>query len=148
MEFNSLKIKAEEINSLNVKSAADAYNNNNPQANKAIFDRLPEFIAERVNRLIDEIEELASSVYLKEETEQLISQRVIAIGTGDMAQGVYDTDEDGVVDDAARLGGQLPEHYATAETVGKLTQSINTIVVVDALPENPDANTLYLIPKG
>ena len=35
-------------------------------------------------------------------------------GSGDMSCATYDTDGDGVVDDSARLGGQLPAYYATA----------------------------------
>ena len=31
-----------------------------------------------------------------------------------MLKEVYDTNNDGVVDDSERLGGQLPSHYATA----------------------------------
>ncbi|HWR22179.1 MAG TPA: BppU family phage baseplate upper protein [Feifaniaceae bacterium] len=35
-------------------------------------------------------------------------------GSGDMLKATYDADNDGVVDDAEKLGGQLPAHYATA----------------------------------
>lgn len=35
-------------------------------------------------------------------------------GSGDMLKATYDTNNSGVVDDAAKLGGQLPSHYATA----------------------------------
>ena len=33
---------------------------------------------------------------------------------GDMTKAVYDTDGDGIVDDAEKLGGQLPSYYAKA----------------------------------
>ena len=39
------------------------------------------------------------------------------LGGGDMMKATYDTDDDGVVDDAAKLGGQAPAYYAVAETV-------------------------------
>ena len=35
-------------------------------------------------------------------------------GTGDMLAATYDTDGDGIVDDAEKLGGQLPSYYAKA----------------------------------
>ncbi len=35
-------------------------------------------------------------------------------GGGDMYKATYDTNNDGVVDDSDRLGGQLPAYYATA----------------------------------
>lgn len=38
-------------------------------------------------------------------------------GTGDMLAATYDADGDGIVDDAERLGGQLPGYYAKAADV-------------------------------
>lgn len=35
-------------------------------------------------------------------------------GTGDMSKATYDTDDDGIVDDAAKLGGHVPDYYAKA----------------------------------
>lgn len=40
---------------------------------------------------------------------------------GDMTKKVYDTNGNGIVDDAERLGGQLPEYYATAADVDSIT---------------------------
>lgn len=37
-------------------------------------------------------------------------------GVGDMLKSVYDTDDDGVVDDSEKLGGYGPTHYQTALT--------------------------------
>lgn len=38
-------------------------------------------------------------------------------GAGDMLKATYDTDNDGIVDDAEKLGGQLPSYYAKAADV-------------------------------
>lgn len=38
-------------------------------------------------------------------------------GAGDMVRATYDADNDGIVDDAERLGGQLPAYYAKASDV-------------------------------
>ena len=38
---------------------------------------------------------------------------------GDMTQKVYDTNHNGIVDDAERLGGQLPSHYATSSALAE-----------------------------
>lgn len=65
------------------------------------------------NRLIAQLEERDSKTYTSDEIIQLINQRVTDIGAGDMAKGVYDTDNDGVVDNAAKLGGNLPDYYMT-----------------------------------
>lgn len=36
-------------------------------------------------------------------------------GNGDMLQSVYDTNNNGKVDDSEKLGGQLPSYYAVAD---------------------------------
>lgn len=42
-------------------------------------------------------------------------------GSGDMTKAIYDTDEDGIVDNASKLGGQLPAYYAKAsDLAGKV----------------------------
>ncbi|MEG1564122.1 MAG: hypothetical protein RR365_10420, partial [Bacteroides sp.] len=38
-------------------------------------------------------------------------------GTGDMLKSTYDHDSDGIVDDAERLGGNLPSYYAAAKNI-------------------------------
>jgi len=55
---------------------------------------------------------------------------------GDMTMEVYDVDENGIVDDAERLGGELPEHYATSEGVAAIQDTISTLRVdLDAVGE-------------
>ena len=58
-----------------------------------------------------------TETYTKDEVNKVIGDKIVAIGGGDMAQIVYDANMNGIVDDAEKLGGQLPEYYATkAET--------------------------------
>jgi hypothetical protein len=48
------------------------------------------------------------------------------LGAGDMLKSVYDTDGSGVVDDAEKLGGELPEVYAkVAQLPTKVSQLTN-----------------------
>lgn len=42
-----------------------------------------------------------------------------------MLKSVYDTDGSGIVDDSEKLGGQLPEYYATAEAVTEAQNTAN-----------------------
>lgn len=52
-------------------------------------------------------------------TKKYVDDAVAGAGKGDMLKGTYDTDGDGVVDNAAKLGGQLPSYYAkTGELPG------------------------------
>ena len=99
--MKSCKITPQEISQNNVKSAADKINGS-PQENKHIFDRLPELIAEKFNAFVEFIDGM---FYSKEEVEEAIDQRVIEIGAGDMAQGIYDKTHNGVVDNAERVNG-------------------------------------------
>lgn len=43
---------------------------------------------------------------------------------GDMTKAIYDTNGDGVVDNAEKLGGQLPSYYAKAEDVSNLSETV------------------------
>ena len=154
MQLNDFKVTREEIATLNVKSAADTYNSTSARENKNIFDRLPEHIAERLNGLIDAISLILADVYNKEEIIQLINQRVMYIGAGDMARGVYDKNGNGIVDNAEQLGGNGPEYYGKAQEVSQLSQNLSNLTsdvkyikVVDSLPDSPDADTLYLVKK-
>lgn len=45
-------------------------------------------------------------------------------GAGDMLKSVYDTNNSGVVDNAEKLGGQLPAYYATATSLTNLGNSV------------------------
>lgn len=46
-----------------------------------------------------------------------IPKGIDGTGAGDMLKNVYDTDNDGVVDDSEKLGGQLPSYYAINNVV-------------------------------
>ena len=128
-----MKISDYEINQHSVKSAPDtlkAEGNVTPRDIKHIFDRLPEFIAQKFNAFVDYV---AGSFYTKEQTEKAISERVTAIGSADMQKAVYDSDNDGVVDramsavvaeNALSLNGQPAEYYAKkAEVANKAEAS-------------------------
>lgn len=118
------------------------------------------------NQLIDAIVEDMGNIWTKEEVAQEIGQKVVEIGSGDMAKAVYDTDGDGIVDKAAKLAQKIKVGNAyfdgssditlgeigaaTTEqgvAVDRLTTDIKAIKYVLALPENPDINTLYLVKK-
>lgn len=71
-------------------------------------------LSDRINTKANSADVYAKSeTYTKAETDDAIAQRVTDIGAGDMAKAVYDTDGDGVVDDAEKLNGQPASYYAT-----------------------------------
>ena len=50
----------------------------------------------------------------------------IVAGTGEMLKVAYDTNNSGVVDDSEKLGGQLPNYYATSTQVNNAQSSANS----------------------
>lgn len=91
-----------------------------------------------------------------------------SLGYGDMMKNVYDTDNSGVVDNAEKLGGQLPSYYAAKSTTlagygisnaftkDETNSAIATAVanaghlkrtIVTSLPAiaSADANTIYML---
>ena len=112
------RITQQEINENNVKSAADLLRGN-AQSNKNVFDKLPELIAERLNKVID-------NVYSKLQVDSLINNKIVEIGSADMAKAIYDKNNDGVVDDSTKLGGMPAEYYA-ARSIAPYTHSGNAL---------------------
>ncbi|MEG1104904.1 MAG: hypothetical protein RSD78_08700, partial [Oscillospiraceae bacterium] len=49
--------------------------------------------------------------YSKAETNAEINKKIVEIGTGDMAKAIYDKSNSGAVDNAERLGNELPEYF-------------------------------------
>ena len=130
------RITQQEINENNVKSAADLLRGN-AQSNKNVFDKLPELIAERLNKVID-------NVYSKLQVDSLINNKIVEIGSADMAKAIYDKNNDGIVDkadlalDSEKLGGKASNEYALEdETVKK---SGGTMTGALTLHANPTAN--------
>jgi len=65
----------------------------------------------------------AQGKLLNEKINQ-ISGDLGELGYGDMMKATYDGDNDGVVDDAAKLGGQSPEYYAKATDIPTKTSQL------------------------
>ena len=55
----------------------------------------------------------ADNVYTKTETDAAIGSKITQLGAGDMAKAVYDTDGDGVVDNAAKLAGHGADYFSS-----------------------------------
>lgn len=77
-----------------------------------------------------------NETYTKDEVNKAIGDKIVAIGGGDMAQSIYDVNMNGVVDDSEKLGGQLPEYYATkAETEAAKTAADEAAAKADNAQE-------------
>lgn len=107
-------------------------------ADKPRFTVTHEYWNELFNLLIDQgdhgqeaiqaiMQQLTSNVLFKDNEEtweplndyqpatvKFVTDRIEFMGGGDMMKASYDIDENGVVDDSERLGGQLPNFYSSA----------------------------------
>lgn len=85
---------------------------------KALFDaRSDGEIKEKHNALVGETEAALAQCYTAAETDAKITAQVIALGTGDMARGVYDPDGDGKVSAAA--AADTAERLASPRRLGE-----------------------------
>lgn len=136
--YNKTEIDSKEnvLNeAINTKAnAADVYKKTETYT-KGEVDGKETALSDRINAKANSADVYAKSeTYTKAETDEAIAQRVTELGAGDMAKAVYDTDGDGVVDDAEKLNGQPASYYATKQYVDNKTK-------MDLLWENASPNS-------
>ncbi len=56
-------------------------------------------------------------IYTKAETEDAINKRISDIGSSDMTKAIYDKNNNGIIDNAEKLGGKSPEYFATKKDI-------------------------------
>lgn len=70
-------------------------------------------------------------------------------GVGDMLKSTYDTDNDGIVDNAEKLGGQLPSYYQPAITANGVLQGNGSgTITAKTVDTAPSSNGTNLITSG
>ncbi len=145
MDILEKKLTEEEILANQVEGISHEWYGR-PTELQSLFDRLCKFLISKYNSLIDllfsnngasnikttsgkTVEESLSvkadsdDVYTKTQTDDLITDRIIHTGNGDMLRFTYDFDGDGVVEvsdlswNSYKLGGKKPEEYALASDV-------------------------------
>lgn len=110
------------------------------------FDELPlEVIIPKFNELVANLNDIGISgkkivdILANNPNEIPTSKAILAIlaelGGGDMLRAVYDNNCDGIVDNSERLGGNLPEYFATQ--IG-LVEGLNLKAGKDELQEESD----------
>lgn len=131
MEYK--KITAEDIAGKGVVGQADTPLLSALEMQNKVEEVPRAVIIPHFNSLIDSLGERDADVdtalsdrYTKTETDNAIARTVTEIGAGDMAKAIYDTDGDGVVDNAAKLGGKTP---------GQLTFGADQIITDESTDE-------------
>jgi len=121
---------------------------------QARFDSLGNLAIDKFNAVVDAVGDIVVNDPQKLPTMKAIVDYVVSMGGGDMTKAVYDTDNDGVVDNAEALDGHsatyfknqyevsLPTTGYTEETVTIWGESktVQTIVISSDKDGNPLTN--------
>lgn len=121
---------------LSVKSNSES---SHTHSNKAVIDAITADAKKKYDDLVSLFSAIKTiSNVVKDDSTLLPTGKAIVdyvkeLGGGDMLKATYDSDDDGVVDDASKLGGQLPAYYQkstdnTLQTDNKtVTGAINEV---------------------
>lgn len=127
-------------------NTADRHNH----ANKALLDSLTAILFEAYNRLVTMLAGVNSVTdVVTNDTTVLPSGKAIVdfvqqMGGGDMLKEVYDTDNDGVVDNADALNGHPDTYFATVtalQALGSLITALQSLVLAVGTSESTAADT-------
>lgn len=78
---------------------------------QARFDSLGNLAIDKFNAVVDSVDDIVVNDSKKLPTMKAIVDYVVSMGGGDMTKAVYDTDNDGVVNNAALLDGHSPSYF-------------------------------------
>lgn len=84
---------------------------------QARFDSLGNLAIDKFNNLVDAVNDIVTNDPTKIPTMKAIVDYVISMGGGDMTKAVYDTDDDGVVDNSEALNGHGETYYRNQYTL-------------------------------
>ena len=89
---------------------------------QARFDSLANLSIDKFNAVVDSVGDVSSNDPNKLPTMKAIVDYVISMGGGDMAKSVYDTDNNGIVDNAEALGGHGATYFKNQYTLSGESQ--------------------------
>lgn len=121
---------------------------------QARFDSLGNLAIDKFNAVVECVDDTVTNDDKKLPTMKAIVDYVSALGGGDMMKAIYDTDDDGVVNNSAQLGGQNPSHYrnqyainlpttgytTATVTIGGVSMSVQKIIINADKDGNPLTN--------
>jgi hypothetical protein len=119
-------------------------------ANKALLDSLTAILFEGYNRLVtmlagvDSVTDVVTNDTTVIPSGKAIVDFVQQMGGGDMLKEVYDTDNDGVVDNSEALNGHPDSYFATVtalQALGSLITALQSLVLAVGTSESTPADT-------
>lgn len=120
---------------------------------KEVYDFLKSYLDERFNVLADGVRSVLTEYGTKQVADnigdvKIVSDNMLDVKTvadnideiigGDMQKSVYDTNNNGIVDDSEKLGGKTPDQYASS-VHGHAPSDISGLD--SAISSNPDVST-------
>lgn len=139
-----MKITDIEINENNVKSVPDTLTADNEKSArdiKNVFDKLPELIARKHNSLVEYVN---SELCTKSELKTTVKQEVMGIGAEEIARMIYDSDKDGMVDNAKQLDGRNAEYFAEKTAVETAQATADNHILDNSNPHGVTASQVGL----
>lgn len=127
MDEKNYLITDEEITENGVESAPH-YVSGDPDEVQKIFDKLPKLIADKLNSFISAVIKKFTDYYTKTEAEAVIDEKVAKMTNGGMSTYTYDKNNDGVVDNAEKVGGFW---FAFEDAEGNATEELHVHYYVD-----------------
>ena len=125
---------------------------------QARFDSLGNLAIDKFNNVVDNVGDTITNDSTKLPTMAAIVDYVVSMGGGDMVKAVYDTDNNGIVDNSERLAGHGPEYYRnqyilTCPTSGYTDETVTiwgvskTLKAIE-ISTDKDGNTLDNFTSG
>ena len=125
---------------------------------QARFDSLGNLAIDKFNNVVDNVGDTITNDSTKLPTMAAIVDYVVSMGGGDMVKAVYDTDNNGIVDNSEQLAGHGPEYYRnqyeiTCPTSGYTDETVTVWGVSKSLKAieistDKDGNTLDNFTSG
>ena len=103
--------------------------NDAPAATIAELEKSKVDLADVLTR--DNTEEYLPKLPYHPATKKYVDETLQETGSGDMTKSVYDPNGNGIVDNAERLGGKLPDYYAAAQDMTDLLEGVTPAGAVD-----------------
>lgn len=129
---------------VSVKNNSDS---RHTHSNKAVIDAITADAKKKYDDLVSLFSAIKTiSNVVKDDSTLLPTGKAIVdyveeLGGGDMLKATYDSDNDGVVDNASKLGGQSPTYYQKASDDTLNTQNKTVVGAVNEVQEMMEALT-------
>lgn len=95
--------------------------------------------------IVNDLTSTATDKPLSAAQGKVLAEQISNAGGGDMLKSVYDANNDGVVDNAAKLDGHTADYFATPETVtNAITAQKGQANGITPLGEDKKINSIYL----